>query len=295
MARVRVIAFREWRDAVHSRSFVIVSLLLPAMMLALAALPVYLAGEAAGPASPSDAALANRFTLGLLLVLLLFLGIASQSQALLRSVMEERSTRMMEMLLSSVTPLELLLGKLAGYCAVALAQLAIWVVSGVVLTRIAGLSAALRFVAAAGIGTGVLFLCCYAVGYVLYASIYAAVGAVTVAEREANLYQQLLALTLMIPFVASASLVSNPASPLVAQLTWVPFLAPMLLLLRWAFDAVSLLEIVGSLALTALAAFAALVLAARVFQGAALLSERRLSWREAWRVGGVRRRGAVLE
>ncbi|HEX5437929.1 MAG TPA: ABC transporter permease [Gemmatimonadaceae bacterium] len=284
-ARIRAIAVREWREAAASRSFVVVSVLLPALMLGLTVLPMYLAGSDAAPTSPSDTLLANQYVLGLLLVLLLFLGVAAQSQALLRSVMEERGTRMMELLLSSITPLEMLVGKLLGYAAVALTQLVLWVVTGVVLVAAFHLTSAIQLIRSAGVTTGVLFLCCYAVGYLLYASIYAAVGAVIAAEREAHLYQQLLGLMLMIPFVASAALISNPGSALVARLTWIPLLTPTLLLLRWAFGAVTPFEIVGTLLVTLLAAFAALMLAARVFRGAALLSARRLSWREAWRAG----------
>ncbi|HET7565373.1 MAG TPA: ABC transporter permease, partial [Gemmatimonadaceae bacterium] len=121
-SRVHVIVRREWHEAVASRSFLVVSIMLPGLMLVLAMLPMYLAGGAAA-SSPSDELLANRYMLGLLLVLLLFLGVAAQSQALLRSVMEERGTRTMELLLSSITPFELLLGKLLGYCAVAMTQL----------------------------------------------------------------------------------------------------------------------------------------------------------------------------
>ncbi|HET7563478.1 MAG TPA: ABC transporter permease, partial [Gemmatimonadaceae bacterium] len=183
-------------------------------------------------------------------------------------------------------------------------QLALWAAAGIALAKLFGLSAALHFFAGAGWGTWVLFLACYVVGYLLFAGVYAAVGAITAAERDANLYQQLLAIMLMIPFVASAALASNPQSAVVAELTWVPFLAPTLLLLRWAFDAVSLAEIVGSLLVALLASFAALLLATRIFRGAALLSARRLSWREAWRVtrrsglgtrdSGTARGGAAL-
>ncbi|HEX6966385.1 MAG TPA: ABC transporter permease [Gemmatimonadaceae bacterium] len=293
-----MIVRREWYEAVASRSFLVVSVMLPGLMLVLAILPMYLAGGAAS-ASPSDALLANRYMLGLLLVLLLFLGVAAQSQALLRSVMEERGTRTMELLLSSITPFELLLGKLFGYCAVAMTQLAVWAASGIVLAELFGLTSALHFFAGAGWATWVLFVSCYLVGYLLFASIYAAVGATAAHERDANLYQQLLAITLMIPFVASAALASNPQATLVAELTWIPFLAPTLLLLRWAFDAVSLVEIVGSLLVALLTSLAALLLAARIFRGAALLSGRRLTWREAWRVtrgsgGGMREAGCGM-
>jgi ABC-2 type transport system permease protein len=199
-------------------------------------------------------------------------------------VIEDRVNRMMEVILSSVHPLELLLGKIIGYAAVALTQLSFWLFSGWLLSRVAGLPFALRIFETAGWRTLVLFVLCYAVGYLLYGSVYATVGAVLGGEREAVLWQQLLGLVLIAPLVVTAAVASQPDDVLVARLTWIPFMAPTLVLLRSAFDAITLSEIVGALALTTLTALATLSISARLFRGSTLLSARRMSWREAWRV-----------
>ena len=285
--RVRAILAREWSETVRHRGFLVASLLIPIMMAGMVVLPgLLLQADQAERSVAHDAlqaALVSRYATALVLVLFLFLGITSQSQALLRSVMEERGNRMMEVLLSSVEPLELLLGKLLGYAAVAATQLALWAAVTLLLVGTRGTPFVFRMPDALGWPLLALFGASYAVGYLLYASIYAAVGAVVATEREAIILQQLLALALVAPFVIAAALVVRPDDPLAARLTWVPLLAPTLVVVRAAFAPVATTEVVGALGLTALTALAMLAVAARLFRGPALLSARRLPWREAWR------------
>lgn len=273
---------REWSETVRNRTFLMVSLVIPAFMLGITIIPAYISGDP-GDAATRGELLANRFVAGVVLVILLFLGITSQAQALLRSVLEERGNRMMEVILSSVDPLELLLGKIAGYAAVAITQLALWIGTALVLSRLTGLPLVLQLLEAAGARTLVLFVVCYLVGYLLYASVYAIIGAVIGAEREAGLYQQLLSLVLVFPIAVTLSLVTRPGDVLAERLTWIPLITPTLVLLRSAVSSISMTEIVGSLAVTLLTAFALLALAARLFRGFTLLSARKLGWADAWR------------
>jgi ABC-2 type transport system permease protein len=285
-SRVWATLVREWRETVRNRTFVMVSLVIPAFMLGITIIPAYLSGEDPVGADTRRELLANRFVAAVVLVILLFLGITSQAQALLRSVLEERGNRMMEVILSSIDPLELLIGKILGYAAVAITQLALWVVTAIVLSRLTGLPLVLQLLHAAGARTLVLFVICYLVGYLLYASIYAIIGAVIGAEREAGLYQQLLSLVLVFPIAITLSLVARPGDVLAERLTWVPLVTPTLVLLRSAVSHISTTEIVGSLSLAVVTAFALLALAARLFRGFTLLSGRRLGWGEAWRGSG---------
>ncbi|MFN2397686.1 MAG: ABC transporter permease [Gemmatimonadaceae bacterium] len=281
--RVRAVAMREWMETVRNRTFLLISLIIPGMMLGMMVLPGVLLERRGISVPPTDSLFANQTTLGLVLVVFLFLGITSQAQALLRSVIEERGNRMIEVILSSIHPLELLLGKIIGYAAVAATQFAFWLVSGAALSKVAGLPFAMRFYQNAGWETLILFAACYAAGYLLYASIYATVGAVLGGEREAVLYQQLLGLVLIAPLVVTAALAGEPGDVLVQRLTWFPLMTPTLVLLRSAFNAITISEIAGSLTLTAITALLMLSLAARFFRGTTLLSSRRMTWREAWR------------
>ncbi len=281
-ARVWATMAREWRETVRNRTFVIVSLVIPAFMLGITILPAYLGGDVSAAEARRDL-LANRFVAGVILVILLFLGITSQAQALLRSVLEERGNRMMEVLLSSLDPLELLLGKLLGYAGVAFTQLLLWVATAYALSRVTGMPLLLQILESAGTRTLLLFVVCYAVGYLLYASIYAIIGAVVGAEREAGLYQQLLSLVLVFPIAITLSMATNPSTSVAVRLTWFPLVTPTLVLLRSAVSRITTMEIVLSLALTTLTAFLLLALAARFFRGITLLSGHRLGWMEAWR------------
>jgi ABC-2 type transport system permease protein len=282
-ARIGATILREWRETVTNRTFVLVSLVIPAFMLAITILPAYLAGADPADAQVRRDVLANRFVAGVILVILLFLGITSQAQALLRSVLEERSNRMMEVILSSIDPLELLVGKLLGYALVAFTQLSLWVVAAYALSRITGFPIVLQILQSAGARTLVLFVVCYAVGYLLYASLYAMIGAVVGAEREAGLYQQVLSLVLVFPIAITLSLATNPSAEMATRLTWVPLITPTLVLLRSAISTISAAEAAASLTLAAATAFLFLALAARYFKGITLLSGRRLGWGEAWK------------
>jgi ABC-2 type transport system permease protein len=282
-SRVRATMAREWRETVRNRTFFVVSLIIPAFMLGITILPAFLSGSDPSAADERRDLLANRFVAAVILVILLFLGITSQAQALLRSVLEERGNRMMEVLLSSIDPLELLVGKLLGYAAVALTQLALWVATAYALSRVTGLPLLLQILESAGSRTLLLFVACYAVGYLLYASLYAIIGAVVGAEREAGLYQQLLSLILVFPIAITLSLASDPTSNVAVRLTWFPLVTPTLVLLRSALSRISSLEILTSLSLAFLTAFLLLALAARFFRGVTLLSGRRLAWSEAWK------------
>ncbi len=281
--RVFAIAKREWRETVRNKSFLVVSLLVPAMMVMLTLVPGWIAMRNGMPRIPeTDSAQAQGYLVALLLIIFLFLGVTSQSQALLRSVMEERGNRMVEILLSSVRPIELLSGKMVGYAAVSATQFFVWLVSAVALSAFFGLPSLLRVLMTAGLRITVVFVACYAVGYLIYASLYTVLASIVSAEREASLYQQLFALLLVLPFIVTMSLAGHPNDPAVVHLTWVPVLAPSLLLLRSAFAPVPAWTVIGALAVSAATGLLTLALAARLFRAATLLATRRTPWKEIW-------------
>ncbi|MDQ6831568.1 MAG: ABC transporter permease [Gemmatimonadota bacterium] len=283
-SRVFAIARREWRETVGNKSFLVVSLLVPAMMVLLTLVPGWIAARNGMQRLPdAEGAQAQGYLVALMLIIFLFLGVTTQSQALLRSVMEERGNRMVEILLSSVRPIELLTGKMVGYAAVSVTQFMVWLLSAVALSAFLGMPSMLRVLMAAGVRITVVFVACYAVGYLIYASLYTVLASIISAEREANLYQQFFALLLVSPFIITLSLAGHPNDPTVVHLTWVPILAPSLLLLRSAFAPVPIWTIAGALAVSAATGVVILALAARLFRSTTLLATRRTTWREMWR------------
>ena len=156
----------------------------------------------------------------------------------MRSIIEEKSTRMMEILASSVDPFQLMAGKILGVAAVGLTQFLIWTVSGSLLAAY-GISMARAFSpSASGLSIHVApALVAYAVvfflgGYFLFASIYAAVGAIVSNEQDAQQVQMPVTLVIVASFLLFGIIMRSPSSRLSVALSLVPFFSPILMTMR---------------------------------------------------------------
>src|SRR2546425_13300644 len=134
-------------------------------------------------------------------------------------VLEEKSTRVVEVLISSLRPFQLMVGKVVGAGAVGLVQLTVWLGSAKLLSGVRWRSAD----AAGGVGfqfpsiptaTLLVFVVYFLLGYFLYAAIYAAVGAMSSTEAEARQAQVPVQLLMMIPYISFFALLNDPNSSL---------------------------------------------------------------------------------
>ncbi len=208
------------------------------------------------------------------------------SSYLLRSVADEKENRTVEVLLLSLHPRQLMMGKILGLSAVTLVQLGVWFGGGVlILNRGKALLDVSAFTFPPGfVVWAFLFL---ALGFLLFASVMAAAGAIAPTAREGNQATWLLTLPLMPTLMFSSLFVEEPNSPLVLVLSLFPFSAPSAMVTRLAVGEVPLWQIMVSLAGLALTTYLMVVLAARFFRAGNLLSDtpfslRRLAtgWRE---------------
>jgi ABC-2 type transport system permease protein len=206
--------------------------------------------------------------------------LALYGQWVVGGVVEEKNSRVVELVLSTVRPRELLVGKVVGIGLLGLAQLAL----------VAGLAAILlaagAFDAPAGLGGSVaLVIPWFALGYALYAVAYATAGALASREQNADSVGQPVALTLVaVYFAGYAALAGDPDGPAANVLTVFPLSAPLVLPARSALDGVPLWEHALAVALV-LASIAALVrFAARVYGHGLLNSGPRVRVRDAWRL-----------
>src|SRR5688500_17649741 len=152
------------------------------------------------------------------------------------SVVEEKTSRIMEVLVSSVSPFQMLLGKVIGVGAVALLQLGLWAGTAMVLTTfkapIAGLfGASPAAVADIGIPTVrpdmlVVFLLFFALGFIFYSALYAAVGSMCNSVQETQQAQMPVTLCIAAGLICMFALLSEPAGALARVLSLVPFVAP---------------------------------------------------------------------
>jgi ABC-2 type transport system permease protein len=200
------------------------------------------------------------------------------SSYLLRSVADEKENRTVEVLLLSLHPRQLMMGKILGLSAVTLLQLGIWfgggaliVNQGTALLDVSGFAFPPGFIVWA-----FLFL---ALGFLLFASVMAAAGAIAPTAREGNQVTWLLMLPLMPTLMFGQLFMEEPNSPLVLVLSLFPFSAPSAMVTRLALGPVLLWQIIVSLAGLALTTYLMVVLAARFFRASNLLSDASFSLR----------------
>jgi ABC-2 type transport system permease protein len=207
------------------------------------------------------------------------------SSYLLRSVAAEKENRTVEVLLLSLHPRQLMVGKILGLSAVTLLQLGIWLGGGMlILNRGSAWLDVSAFTFPPGfIVWAILFL---ALGFLLFASVMAAAGAIAPSAREGNQAIWLLMLPLMPTLMFSSFFVEEPNSPLVLALSLFPFSAPSAMVTRLALGEVPLWQVIVSLAGLAVTTYLMVVLAGRFFRAGNLLSDASFNWRRlatGWR------------
>jgi len=215
--------------------------------------------------------------------MLLYVSLIVYGVTTMRSVTEEKNSRVIEILVASVRPFYLLMGKILGVAAVGITQYAIWAAG-------AGLVAAYGVTVASNLRPGaslpqlhlpltllvymvVFFLC----GYLLYASLYAAIGAMVSNDQEAQQAQTPVTLLIVGAFLLFNVILRDPNSPLSAGLSLVPFFAPILMTLRIAIQMPPLWQIGLSIGVSMLTTVGTVYLAARIYRVGVLMYGKRPS------------------
>jgi ABC-2 type transport system permease protein len=223
----------------------------------------------------------------IIIVVMLYMALMLYGQAVLRGVMEEKQTRVAEVVISSVPPWQLLGGKVIGVGAVGLTQLAVWVSSAILLLRYRGPILAQLGASAMSftppditVGMGLMLLLFFVAGYVFYSSLFAAVGAMVSTEQEAQQALMPIILLLVSSFVFFQPILSKPTSGLAHTLSWLPFSAPIVMPLRMAVVPVAGWDVAISLISVAAGSYIAVWLAARIYRTGMLMYGKRPTMRE---------------
>ena len=204
--------------------------------------------------------------------------ILTGASILLNSVMEEKSNKILEVLLSSASASEILTGKVLGVAMLTLSVLAVWGVLGFGgLTRFAPDQAAEILSVLWSGGLLAWFLAFMVGGYLMYAVLFAAIGAFCETPRDAQTLMGPIMMILVVPMLTLTMALQTPDAPAVKILSWIPLFTPFLMMARMPSDP-PLIESVG--ALIAMFAFAGLMVwvAGRAFRAGAL-SDVKLSWK----------------
>ena len=217
------------------------------------------------------------YILPYIITFLFYIVILTSASLLLNSITSEKQNRMMEVLMTSVTPRQMLTGKIIALGLVGLLQTLVWTGSGILLLRFSSqnfaLSDAFQLPPSILIWGSFFFL----FGYAVYASLMAGVGALVPNMREASQLTTVIIIPLIIPLMFISALIQSPDSTLSVGLSLFPLTAPVAMMTRLAATQVPLWQICLALFLLALTALYFVRASAGLFRAQNLLSGKTLN------------------
>ncbi len=218
------------------------------------------------------------FLIPFAVMFILFFVITMSAGYMLQSVTREKENRTAELLLTSLSPRELMLGKVVGLGLVAFVQMGIWLGGGQFL--LAG--GALAIAALTGKGLSLSFfvwaLLFFIAGYIVYAAALGALGALAPTMREGSQFTFVLLLPLMVPLWLNNIFVNDANGPIATVLSLFPLSAPTTMVTRLAAGDVPAWQPFAALAGVVVTAYLFVLLAARFFRADTLLSSTSISW-----------------
>jgi ABC-2 type transport system permease protein len=227
---------------------------------------------------------------GMGIALLLYMSILLYGQTVLRSVIEEKNTRVAEVVVASVPTDTLLAGKVLGVGSVGITQQIIWFGTGYLMAKLRT-----PILAAFGVPAGsvslpsvsfealLALIFFFLLGYIFYSALFAAVGAMVSNEQDAQQASTPIIIMVIIPMIFLQPILLNPSSRTAQILSWLPFSSPIIMPLRMVLTTVSWTEVALTVFGLLLACGAAVWLAARVYRVGLLMYGKRPSLAEVVR------------
>lgn len=235
----------------------------------------------------------SAFWLSYVLIIILFIALMPTGVQVMSAVVEEKTNRILEVLVSSVRPFDLMLGKVLGVGAASLLQLGIWGASATLAARIGGSSGA---AAQAGEGAErvsmtlpaiptdliIVTLIYFALGFLFFATAYAAVGAMCNTVQETQQVQFPVMGMLLAGYLGAFATIGRPESTAAKIMTFLPPTAPFIVPTRWSNAPLPMMELVGSIAVCVLGVIGMVWLAARIYRVGILSYGKKPSFKDIW-------------
>ncbi len=222
--------------------------------------------------------------------MLLYVSILMYGQAVLRGVIEEKQTRVAEVVVASVSAVKLLGGKVLGVGAVGLTQVLIWIAVGITLMKVRtpvlgyfGIETSPMSLPGISIGSAVLLVVFFLLGYTFYAALFAMVGATVTNDQDAQQAQTPVVMLLVASAFAMAPVLAAPESRLAYAMGWLPFSAPIIMPLRMSVVSLEPFDIITSLVVLVVSCYVVVLLAGRVYRTGLLMYGKRPAFREVVR------------
>ena len=247
--------------------------------------------------------------LGMVMGVVIFGSIVGYGGFLVRSVIEEKTNRIVEVITSSVRPIELLLGKMAGVGALAMTQIGIWLTAVILMASIAGpiagmllesQSSAMTEVSGVSeemaevqaelpaildiptIETSIIvyFVIFFIIGYLLYSSLFAAIGAAADSETDTQQLMFPIMIPIFISYFIMFQAASNPDGAIVVAGSLIPFLSPIVMVTRIAITDVPFWHIALSILLSVIAFIGTMWLSTKIYKVGILNYGKSAGWKD---------------
>jgi ABC-2 type transport system permease protein len=192
-------------------------------------------------------------------ILLLMMMVIYSGQLLVRSLIEEKSNRLIEILISSCTSEQLLAGKILGLSVLGLTQICIWCLIGFIL--VGG-----SVIPPEAFDNILIMLVYFLTGFIFYTTIFVGIGSIVTTEQEAQQMTTYISLILILPVVVAMPAIQNPESMMVTVMSYIPLTIPSIMLLRFKIAPVPLLDIIISLDIMIVSTIITLKIAAIIFR-----------------------------
>jgi len=243
-------------------------------------------GEEASTEEVSQSSHMQSMVLAYFLLFILYLAMILYGNMIATGVAEEKSSRIMEIMVARVRPIELMAAKIAGIGALGLLQFGIWIAAGLSLNALAksGILTGTVFgvvqLSELPVSTLVWFGVFFVLGFVLYAAVFAAAGASVSRVEDVNQVSTMIMMVVMVAFFVAYYSFINPNSTLAVICSMIPWLAPMVMFSRLALSDPPAVQVVISLALLVVGSIFTTWVAARIYRIGVLMYGKRPSLKD---------------
>ncbi|RZN42981.1 MAG: ABC transporter permease [Methanosarcinales archaeon] len=219
-----------------------------------------------------------RFLIPYVVAILMMLSIMTTSGYLMQGIVAEKENKTVEILLSSLSPEELLTGKLIGFGSAGLLQMCVWICSGTLMISLTSLTAVFQEIQISLIM--ILAIPYFILGYLLFAGSMACVAAPASTMKDAQQGAMIFTMLGILPIMLLGVIIAAPDSVVARVLTYIPYTAPATTLMRITLTSVSVYEIAASLLILTVSVIVVIKLSARIFRSAILMSGKKIRIRD---------------
>jgi ABC-2 type transport system permease protein len=250
--------------------------------------------------SKAEASMGIGFICGILIYMFIFM----YGTMVMRGVIEEKTSRIVEVIISSVKPFQLMMGKILGVALVGLTQFALWILLTIAIASVAEL----MFMDASSMTTElnstqqsillselsnltgginlmqifVSFIFYFLAGYLMYSSLFAAVGSAVDAEADTQQFVLPITIPLILAFILIQPIMENPDGPLAFWMSIIPFTSPVIMMVRLPFG-VANWELALSMGILILSFVLTTYLAGKIYRTGILMYGKKTSYKELWK------------